>query len=232
MQTQECQGLFIALEGIDGCGKSTQMSRVHDFFQKRMLRSAGAAQAIRTFEPGGTPMAWEIRETLKRPRDEPVHPMTETLLFFAARQQHLDQVIRLNLRKGNIVITDRFLDSTYSYQAAGGRVDIESVNKLAAMVVGDTLPDLTFVFVLDPQLANQRRKGSDTVDRLDAMGVDYYTRAQNYLLEKALTHPAKYVRIDASGTPDDVFELMRPALEILFDVHQYRQERRAEHAKH
>lgn len=202
-------GKFIVLEGIDGSGKGSQ----RDYVQ-RYLEDAGF-EVVVTYEPGGTPQANFIRELVKRHHEEDFTPKAEALLFFAAREQHLNEVIRPALARGAIVVSDRFVDSTYAYQAAGGKVDRKIIELLDEIIVGDTKPDMTFVLTVDPLVGLARAGKRGELDRMDSKGESYYTRAQNEYLRMAEEAPERYSVIDANVSMEQVSAQLMPALMAL-----------------
>lgn len=200
------KGLFVALEGADFAGKTTQR-----FYVAQVFEAAGF-KVITTREPGGTPLAEEIRETLLKPRDETFHPLAETLMFFAARHQHMQEVILPNLQAGNIVMTDRFVDSTYAYQSAGGGVDEETIDRLTDMVVGDNHPDMTFMLTLPRDVAKLRAASRGALDRIEGQPEEYYIKAQEAYLRRAQKYPERYTIIDASVSIEQVQAQILPVL--------------------
>jgi len=192
------KGLFIALEGIDGTGKTTQRE-----FVAQTFRDAGF-EVILTREPGGTPQAERIREIILTPHEEDLSPRAEVLLFFAAREQHLQQVILPYLAKGCVVITDRFVDSTYAYQAAGGGVSEAWINDLTEMVVGENQPDMTFLLTMDHAIAKQRYAARGALDRMEGKPDGYYVAAQEAFIYRAKMESHRYKIVEAGGDLDSV----------------------------
>ena len=199
---------FITLEGIDGAGKSTQMRGI-----QRLLEDAGV-RCVLTREPGGTPLAEEVRGLLLAQRDEPVAPMTELLLMFAARNQHLQQVVRPALAVGTWVVSERFTDASYAYQGGGRQLDQASVETLERMVQGALRPDLTLFLDVQPGTAVQRMKGRRD-DRFEEERAAFFDRVRNAYLDLARRHE-RFVVVDARQPADQVAEaiaaLLRPLL--------------------
>src|SRR3990167_342660 len=137
----EKRGVFITLEGTEGAGKSSNLSFIKDFLRSRNI------DLIVTREPGGTPLAEEIRSLLLTPRSEKICANTELLLIFAARAQHLQQLIEPSLRSGQWVLSDRFTDASFAYQGGGRQMNMDTISQLERMVQGDLRPDL--VILLD-----------------------------------------------------------------------------------
>jgi len=163
-------GLFITLEGPEGAGKSTN----REYLAER-LRAAGI-EVVLTREPGGTPLAERIREVLLAPVDEVMNPDTELLLVFAARAQHLAEVIRPALARGAVVLCDRFTDSTYAYQGGGRGLSLERIAALETFVQGDLRPDLTLIFDLPVEVGLARASARGRLDRFELEGRTFSMR--------------------------------------------------------
>ena len=171
-------GKFITLEGIDGVGKSTQMRRA-----QRLLEESGV-EVVLTREPGGTALAEEIRALLLALRDEPVAPMTELLLIFAARSQHVERVIRPALQAGAWVLCERFTDATYAYQGGGREMGETAVAQLEALVQGGLQPHLTIFLDAGPQVAAERMRGR-LGDRFEHEQANFFARVRRAYLARA-----------------------------------------------
>ena len=198
--------LFITLEGIEGTGKSTNIA-----FLKGLFDAAGVAVSV-TREPGGTPLAEEIRKLLLQPREEAVVPEAELLLMFAARAQHLAHCIKPQLDAGVSVISDRFTDATYAYQGGGRRLGHASIVLLENLVQGDFRPDLTFVLVIEPAVGMARARVRGNLDRFEQEQLDFYTRVQDAYLKLAASAPQRYVIVDAAQPLAQVQADIRQAL--------------------
>lgn len=198
--------MFISLEGVDGCGKSTQARLLAD-----ALRAEGR-EVVLTREPGGSPGAEEIRRLLVEGAGERWSAETECLLFTAARRDHLERTIRPALAAGRIVITDRFADSTRVYQGAA-RGDLRAfVDRMHDLAIG-VEPDLTFVIDLDPTTALGRgtaRGGAE--DRFESLGLAFQQRLAQGFRALAEQFPARVRLIDGSGSQADVAARIRAAL--------------------
>lgn len=190
------RGRFITIEGIDGAGKSTQTESLI------ALLKARGVEVVRTREPGGTPAGETIRELLL---NEEMGVETETLLFFASRAEHVEKVIRPALERGAWVLSDRFTDATYAYQAGGKGMSGQRVEALEKWTLGDFAPDLTILFDISPETAHERlaARGVDE-DRFERLGVDFFTRVRNAYLERAAANPARFLIVDASAAPEKV----------------------------
>jgi dTMP kinase len=203
MMAKAQPGWFITLEGGEGAGKSTQIGRLAN-----RLEDAGIG-VITTREPGGAPGADTIRSILVSGDIDRWDPMSEALLNFAARREHLIRTIWPALERGHWVLSDRFADSTMAYQGYGHGVDRELINTLYRAAVGDFRPDMTIVLDLPVteglRRANQRNDGSESAeDRYERMGKSFHQRLRDGYLAIAAAEPDRCVVIDASGEPDAV----------------------------
>lgn len=181
-------GKFITLEGVDGAGKSTHLGFVADW-----LRQQGR-EVVVTREPGGTPLGETLRELLLH-RD--MDADTELLLMFAARQQHLADVILPALARGAWVVSDRFTDASYAYQCGGRGIATERVAALEAWVQRGFAPDLTLLFDVPPEVAEARRSAARAADRFEREADRFFGRVRNAYLERARAEPARIRVLDA-----------------------------------
>lgn len=191
-------GLFITLEGPEGAGKSTN----RDYLAER-LREQGV-EVLLSREPGGTPLAERIRELLLAPSDEPMAVDTELLLVFAARAQHLQQVIRPALARGCVVLCDRFTDATYAYQGGGRGLPIERIAQLEQFVQGDLRPDLTLIFDLPVEVGLARAAARGRLDRFEQEGRGFFDAVRHAYLQRAAQAPQRYHVLDAAQTLEQV----------------------------
>lgn len=187
-------GLFITLEGPEGAGKTTN----REYLAAR-LREAGVAVLL-TREPGGTPLAERIRELLLAPSDEAMAADTELLLVFAARAQHLAEVIRPALARGEVVICDRFTDATYAYQGGGRGLSRERIATLESFVQGALRPDLTLVFDLPIEIGLARAAARGRLDRFEQEGQAFFEAVRAAYLQRAAAAPERYRLVDAGQT--------------------------------
>ncbi|WP_372964563.1 dTMP kinase [Marinobacter sp.] len=194
------RGRFITFEGTEGVGKSTQMNVAAD-----TLTSLGI-DFIVTREPGGTPMAETIREVLLAPREEPVHEMTELLLMFAARAQHLHTRILPALAAGKWVLCDRFTDATFAYQGGGRGVAKERIATLEALVQGDVRPDHVVLLDAPVEIGMARAKNRGDLDRFEQETLEFFQRIRNSYLERATAAPAQYHVVNAALPLEQVSE--------------------------
>lgn len=189
-------GRFITLEGGEGAGKSTQAALLGD-----ALRAEGLS-VVTTREPGGAPAAERIRELLIE--GEGWDPLTEALLHFAARREHLREVVLPALDSGAWVVSDRFADSTTAYQGYGLGVDREIIDELYHRVAGDFRPDLTLIFDLPVETGLARARGRGESDRYERMGLDFHRRLRDGFLEICRAEPERCMLIDATADPETV----------------------------
>ena len=194
MNTQ--RGKFITFEGIDGAGKSTHIAALVD-----LCRRHGHA-VLATREPGGTALGETLRELLLH---QEMHLETEAMLMFAARREHLAQLIEPALARGEWVVCDRFSDATYAYQGGGRGLNRAKLLDLERWVHGALQPDLTLLFDLAPELAGQRiaAQGRE-LDRFEQERADFHARVRNAYLERAAQAPQRIVVIDAAQSPEAI----------------------------
>jgi dTMP kinase len=194
-------GLFISFEGIDGAGKSTHIARL-----QQHLLSRGRSVCL-TREPGGTPLGESIREWVLH---QPVHAMTEVLMMFAARAEHLDKVIRPALAAGQVVLCDRFTDATLAYQGGGRGFDLGFLRSLANQVEAGTRPVLTVLFDVPPEIGRTRLHGLKAPDRFESEQQAFFVRVRQAYLDLVRDDPDRFMVLDASRPLDEVTaELLR-----------------------
>jgi dTMP kinase len=193
------RGKFITFEGGEGGGKTTQAKLLAE-----RLRKAGH-EVLQTREPGGTPRAEAIREVLLSGKAKRFGPLGETVLFYAARESHLELTIRPVLRRGGWVVCDRFSDSTRAYQGAAGGVPLSVIDVLETAVVGPTQPDLTIIFDLPPETGlkraagrSQDESGAKGPDRFETMNLAFHRSLREEFLAIAEAEPERCVVVDAS----------------------------------
>ena len=190
------RGRFITFEGIDGAGKTTQIDAL-----ERLIRSKGI-EVVRTREPGGTPAGEKIRAMLL---SDDMTVRTETLLFFAARAEHVETLIRPALERGAWVLSDRFTDATYAYQTGGKGMDGRDVEALEAWTLGGFAPDRTVLFDISPETAARRRAvRAGEGDRFERESTAFFTRVRNAYLDRAARDPKRFLTVDASDTPEHI----------------------------
>jgi dTMP kinase len=201
------QGFFISFEGGEGAGKSTQIRRLAE-----RLRAAGHDVVV-TREPGGSPGAEAIRELLVNGAADRWSPVTETLLMYAARRDHVERVIRPALSRGAIVLCDRFADSTRAYQGAGGDAPASLIASLEDHVLGGTVPDLTLILDLPPDIGLQRAEVRGGAARFESKGLPFHERLRAGYLEIARREPERCVVIEANAEIDAVTAAISDAVD-------------------
>ncbi|MEJ1126950.1 dTMP kinase [Variovorax sp. CCNWLW225] len=203
------EGLFLTLEGIDGAGKSSHLDAM-----EALLKAQGRT-VVRTREPGGTPLAETLRGLIL---EQPMDPLTESLLVFAARRDHVTRVIEPALARGDVVLCDRFTDATFAYQGSGRGFDAQVLSTLEQWVQGGRgaaallQPHITLWFDLAPEIAAQRLAGARLPDKFEAQPVEFFRRVAAGYAARAAADAQRFVRIDASQTRDQVWQQVEAAL--------------------
>ena len=201
---------FISIEGGEGAGKSTSIEYI-----KQKLEACGI-ECLVTREPGGTPMAEDIRQLLLQHRDEAVDPYTELLLMFASRRQHVQNVIRPALASGKWVICDRFTDASFAYQGFGRGLDKEFISSLKRWVHGDLNPNMTILFDLDITVGMARAGKRSDFDRIETETMSFFERVRHGYLTQAEAEPQRYRIVDASqsitGVEQQLDQFLAPLL--------------------
>ena len=203
------RGRFITFEGVEGAGKSSNLG-----WAAELLRAAGIEVVI-TREPGGTPLAEALRDLLLAPHDEPVAADTELLLIFAARAQHLQQVILPALEAGKWVLCDRFTDATYAYQGGGRGVSMTRIGALEQLVQGDLRPDCTVLFDIDVLTGLARAGKRGQLDRFEREDRAFFERIRSTYLSRAEAEPARFHRLDAGAPLDEVRQQVQALIDTL-----------------
>ena len=193
-------GYFISFEGIDGAGKSTHL----ESFQRLMQERYPDREVVMTREPGGTPLGEQLRTLLL---DAPMNLETEALLMFAARREHIAQVIEPALKAGKIVISDRFTDASFAYQGGGRGLSLEKLNELERWVQSCAnglllQPNLTILFDLPGEIAEARRSKARAPDKFEKMDLHFFEKVRQEYLRRAKEDPTRFHLVDATKTPD------------------------------
>jgi dTMP kinase len=205
-------GLFITFEGVDGCGKTTQLRLLAAWLKQR------GCEVVETVEPGGTPIGREIRKILLDPANGAMRPRTELLLYFASRAQNVEEVIGPARAAGRIVLSDRFTDSTLVYQGCGRGISPRTVLRLDRIACAGLRPDLTFLLDIDPAagLARARRRnqrGITAESRIDDETLEFHERVRRGYLALAAREPERIKVIDAAAPVADVAARITAAVE-------------------
>ena len=202
-------GLFLTLEGIDGAGKSSHLDALEVLFK------AKGRTVVRTREPGGTPLAETLRGLIL---EKPMDPLTESLLVFAARRDHIVQIIEPALARGDVVLCDRFTDATFAYQGAGRGFNNTVLSTLEQWVQAQAggakllQPQVTLWFDLAPEIAAQRLAGARVPDKFEAQPVEFFRRVAQGYADRASADARRFVRIDASQTREQVWRQIESEL--------------------
>jgi dTMP kinase len=203
------RGLWITLEGGDGTGKTTQAALLEEW-----LRGQGR-KALRTREPGGSEVGVLIRDIVLHHRGD-IAPRAEALLYAADRAHHVATVVRPALDRGEVVIQDRYLDSSVAYQGAGRVLDADEVRGLSLWGAEGALPDLTVLLDLDPVLARRRLDSAEKpFDRLEAEREEFHRRVRESFLALAAAEPERFLVVDAAQDPDDIAAAVRARVSSL-----------------
>ena len=214
--TETRRGWFVNFEGMDGCGKTTQMRLL-----ARRLRESGR-EVVETVEPGGTRIGNQIRAILLDPSNQEMFPTAEMLLYFAARAQNVDEIIMPALKLGRIVLSDRFTDSTMAYQGLGRGLGEEVVNALDAVACRGLKPDLTVVIDIDLETslerARARNRETSNSDRMDEQAAEFHQRVREAYLHMAAREPERFRVIDGRGAVDAVAAAVWAAIRPLRKV--------------
>lgn len=197
-------GYFISFEGIDGAGKSTHIDAFRNLMQERYPNK----QVVMTREPGGTALGEQLRNLLL---EAPMNIETEALLMFAARREHIAQIIEPALSAGKIVISDRFTDASFAYQGGGRGLSLEKLNNLERWVQGRPdgsllQPNLTILFDLPGEIAESRRSKVRAPDKFEKMDLDFFERVRQEYLRRAKADPKRFHLVDATQTPEQIWD--------------------------
>lgn len=204
-------GMFITFEGPEGAGKSTNLRLFAE-----ALRKAGC-EPLLTREPGGTPIAEQIRALLLSGHDEAMDADAELLLVFAARAQHLNSLIRPALAAGKVVISDRFTDATYAYQGGGRGIADSRIAELENWVQGSLRPDLTLVFDVPIDVGMARARARSELDRFEQEQQSFFEAVRTSYLRRAAADPQRYRIIDASGSLEQVGAALQPVIDEVLE---------------
>lgn len=198
--------MFITFEGSEGSGKTSQIPALVEYLRQRGLN------VLTTREPGGTAIGDQIRDILNDLDNTEMQPRTEVLLFQASRSQLVDQVIRPTLARGEIVLSDRYADSTLAYQGYGHQLDLDLVRSIVQFATGGLKPDLTLFLDVDVEQGLRRRAAGGDWNRLDDYELEFYQRVRQGYLEMVRAEPERWIVIDASGPFDEVQESIRSVI--------------------
>ncbi len=200
------KGFFITLEGCEGSGKSTQLKKLEEYFIK------SGKSFVFTREPGGTPISEDIRKIILDGKNVEMTDQTEALLYASSRAQHITEKILPAKNQGKIVICDRYIDSSFAYQAYARGLGMDFIQGVNVFAIQNCMPDLTLFFDISPEDAFRRKGGADKDDRLEQSGLEFHKKVYAGYKQLAQDYPQRISVIDATKTADEVFESV---LEIL-----------------
>jgi dTMP kinase len=201
-------GLFVCFEGGEGAGKSTQSRLLRDWLVER------GETVLLTFEPGDTPVGKELRRIVLDPATGELSDRTEALLYAADKAEHVDDVVLPALARGEVVITDRYVDSTLAYQGAGRTLAVAEVEAVARWATGDMRPHLTVVLDLAPEAGLDRFTGRD---RIEGQSLEFHLRVRQGFLDLAAADPDHYVVLDARAPVDEIAAAVRERVEPMLE---------------
>jgi len=201
-------GLFIALEGVDGSGKSTQAQLMANW-----LAGNQSCNVVLTREPGGTDLGANLRQLIQHGED--MDPRTEALLYAADRAHHVNTLVLPALQRGDIVVTDRYFDSSVAYQSAGRQLPADQIEQISLWATAGLLPDITILIDIDPEIARTRQVGEP--DRIEKAGIEFQQRVRAGYLSRVQDDPVRWLVVSGVGTPDEVFAAAIGALEPRLD---------------
>lgn len=201
------QGKLIVFEGVEGCGKTTQMQLCSQW-----LESLGVSVVL-TREPGGTELGKDLRRLLlEKSEDKPVSEVTELLLYAADRAQHIEQELKPNLAQGKYILCDRYIDSTIAYQGYGRGLNMSLIQQLNDIATGGLQSDLTIWLDVNVEVGLARKRGQTKLDRIEQEAIDFHYRVQQGYTELAASYPSRIFRVDGSLNQELVHEQIRAIL--------------------
>ena len=203
------KGLFITVEGVDGCGKTTQIKLMEKYLREKGIN------VVLAREPGGTDISEAIRSIILDARNTEMSYITEMLLYASARAQLVAQVIKPALNKGNVVICDRFIDSSYVYQGFGRGIELKTIEEVNRIAMDGIEPDITFFFDLRPEVALRRRIEASETDRMEKENIEFHNKVYSGYLKLSEMFPERIRVINSAGTIDDIFNQVRKYLDCL-----------------
>ena len=203
------KGKFITIDGVEGAGKSTQITFICDYLKAKNIN------VILTREPGGTDLGEKIRELLLSNNTQSMHSDTELLLMFAARNEHINTKIIPALERGDWVLSDRFTDASYAYQGGGRGLDIERIEQLENWVLQDFTPDMTLLLDIPVELGMSRVESRGEKDRIELEAMDFFERVRQAYIARSEKYPQRIKLIDSSGTREHTSEQIEKILATL-----------------
>ncbi|NLU51991.1 MAG: dTMP kinase [Clostridiaceae bacterium] len=206
------KGFFITFEGNDGSGKTTQIRLLSEYLKEKGI------EVVLTREPGGTPIGEQIRSILLDKANKDMHPVTEMILYAASRAQLVNTLIRPAIEEGKAVICDRFVDSSYAYQAMGRGLGLKAVRTVNSYAIGDCMPDITFFMDIDADTAMQRRNASgEEADRMESEKMEFHRSVYEGYKNLISLYPERIKPIDVQKSPEQVFESIKAYVDQLLN---------------
>lgn len=202
------KGKFITIDGIEGAGKSTQIDFICDYFRNKNIN------VVLTREPGGTELGEKIRDLLLNP-SEKMHPDTELMLMFAARNEHIQHKILPALAAGDWVLSDRFTDASYAYQGGGRGLAVNRIAELEKWVLQDFVPDMTLLLDVPVDVGMLRVESRGKKDRIELENLDFFNRVRQAYINRSVQFPKRIKLIDASKTSTQTAEQIKAVLDLL-----------------
>jgi dTMP kinase len=206
------QGRLVVFEGVEGCGKTTQLNRSQTWLTQFFAQSAVSPPLLTTREPGGTEICQSIRQLLLTPTPEPLHPSTELLLYTADRAQHVEGYLKPHLASGAFILCDRYTDSTIAYQGYGRGLDRQLIDQLNRIATGGLQSNLTLWLDIDVEIGLARAKNRGAADRIEQATLAFHQRVQQGFAHLHKDHPDRILRIEASGTEEQVCQNIQTQL--------------------
>ncbi|MCX7747342.1 MAG: dTMP kinase [Clostridia bacterium] len=205
------RGIFITVEGTDGSGKTTQIKLMSEYLKEKGF------QVIVTREPGGTEIGEKIRSVILDPENTRMGENTELMLYAACRAQLVSEVIKPELEKGNIIICDRFIDSSYAYQGAGRGIDLNLVTDINRVALDGITPDITFFFDISPKVALLRRVAATGADRIEKEEMDFHMRVYSGYKKLATLYPERIKSVESTRCMDEIFNELKEYLDEILE---------------
>lgn len=209
------KGIFISFESSDGSGKSTQIKLIEQY-----LKSLNYPVVV-TREPGGTKISEKLREILLDNDNKEMSYMTEAFIYAASRAQHIDELIKPSLEQGKIVISDRFVDSSYVYQGVARELGIDTVYEINKFAIRGILPDVTFFLDLNPEIAMKRKKEQKTLDRLENEKIEFHQLTYKGFKSIATLYHNRIITIDANKTIEEIHKQIKFYVMNLLEMKGY-----------
>lgn len=204
------RGKFITVEGSEGVGKSTNIAFIHSWLESKNV------PVVLTREPGGTPLAEDLRKILLENREEKFDVLAELLIVFAARAQHLHELILPALEAGSWVLCDRFTDATFAYQGYGRQLDLQSIAQLETLVQKSRHPDKTFYLDIEVEVGLQRARSRGALDRFEREEIEFFERVRQGYLQRVKDDPERFYLVDANKTLEQVQATIESQLQELY----------------